>query len=175
MAVQSSLWKEELDKLAISTRLKQGDAEWSWKEALPLAVCLAKPWMGNPSTSSQMRASVVGGPSFAEWNKNDHLSCPKCGGVLHQVVTLSCGHSYCRKCANTSDHCVKCGRAALTQADQLKTNVTVSTLIEKWWADELKAVDLRHLGNRDFADQHYDQALENYHRALQLGTIRIQR
>lgn len=158
-------WKEELDKMAISARNRQGDQEWTWKEALPLAISISKPWIRNGAGNQ----TVVAGPSFAEWNKNDHLSCPKCGGVLHHVVTLSCGHSYCRKCANGLDHCSKCGRAAVVQPDQLKTNVTVSTLVEKWWADELMAVDLRNLGNQAFGEQHYDLALEKYHQALQSG------
>lgn len=164
-------WKRELDRLAWQTgrQLHQQtgslNPEWTWKEAVSLAVSLVRPWVRHGGSP----ASVVAGPNFAEWNKNDHLSCPKCGGVLHQVATLSCGHSYCRKCANTLDQCSKCCRAAVVHPDQLRTNVTVSMLVEKWWADELKAVELRNLGNKDFAEQLYDLALDKYHRALQSG------
>jgi hypothetical protein len=91
--------------------------------------------------------------------------------VLHQVVSLACGHSFCRKCANGLDHCYKCSRAdhPAVQPDQLKTNVTVSTLVGKWWADELAAVELRNAGNQAFSNQLYDQALEKYNQAAQSG------
>jgi hypothetical protein len=69
------------------------------------------------------------------------------------------------------DHCYKCNRAdnPAGQADQLKTNVTVSTLVAKWWANELTAVELRNLGNQDFSSQQYDQALDKYNQAAQSG------
>jgi hypothetical protein len=91
--------------------------------------------------------------------------------VLYQVVSLACGHSFCRKCATALDHCYKCNRAdnPAGQADQLKTNVTVSTLVAKWWANELTAVELRNLGNQDFSSQQYDQALDKYNQAAQSG------
>lgn len=167
-------WKEELDKLATSIRLSGGggggggNREDQWKDARNLASSIIRSWVIRPGHGSQ--STVIAGPeSFNEWNKRDFLSCPKCGGVLHQVATLACGHSFCRKCTNSLDHCYKCSRAdnPSLNADQLRTNVTVSTLVEKWWADELKAVELRNAGNQAFCNQLYDQALDKYHLAAQ--------
>lgn len=161
-------WKQELDKLVASIHLN--NREDDWKEARNLASSIIRPWVMRPGTGNQ--STVIPGPdSFNEWNKRDFLSCPKCGGVLHQVATLSCGHSFCRKCINSLDHCYKCSRAdnPSLNADQLKTNVTVSTLVDKWWSDELKAVELRNAGNQAFFSQLYDQAMEKYHQAAQSG------
>lgn len=162
--LESDSWKEELDKLAVTAALRQkqqDNEDWTWKQAVPLASSISKAWVRSGGST------VVTGLSFAEWNKKDILSCPKCGGVLHQVATLSCGHSFCRKCASSLDRCSKCSRTDVIQPDQLKTNVTVSTLVDKWWSNELMAIELRNAGNQAFADQHYELALEKYSQAVQ--------
>ena len=159
---QADCWRESLDKLVFSSPRQADD---TWKQALPLANSIADAWMRFGLGSSTPSAQN----SFDDWNKKDLLSCPKCGGVLHQAVTLRCGHSFCRKCSSALDHCSKCPRDGGVQPELLKTNVTVSTLVEKWWSNEIKAIGLRNEGNVAFADQQYDQALEKYHRAIQLG------
>lgn len=164
--LEADSWKEELDKLALTAALRQkqqDNGDWTWKQAVPLASSISKAWVRSGGST------VVTGMSFAEWNKNDILSCSKCGGVLHQVATLSCGHSFCRKCASSLDRCSKCSRTDVIQPDQLKTNVTVSTLVDKWWSNELRAIELRNSGNQAFADQHYELALEKYSQAVQSG------
>lgn len=169
-------WKEEMAKLTRSIAQQHssnGDGinhEDEWKAARNLASSVIRAWVVRPGAGTQ--STVIPGPeSFAERNKRDCLSCPKCGGVLYQVVSLACGHSFCRKCATALDHCYKCNRAdnPAGQPDQLKTNVTVSTLVAKWWANELTAVELRNLGNQDFSSQQYDQALDKYNQAAQSG------
>ena len=170
----SESWKEEMAKLTRSIQYggPTNHQEDQWKDARNLASSIIRAWVIRPGTGSL--STVIPGPeSFEERNKRDCLSCPKCGGVLYQVVTLACGHSFCRKCANGLDHCYKCNRAdhPAVQPEQLKTNVTVSTLVSKWWADELRAVELRNAGNQAFTNQHYDQALEKYSQAAQSGTF----
>jgi hypothetical protein len=172
----SESWKEEMAKLTRSIQYggSTNHQEDEWKDARNLASSIIRAWVIRPGTGS-LSTVIPGADSFAERNKRDCLSCPKCGGVLYQVVTLACGHSFCRKCANGLDHCYKCNRAdhPAVQPDQLKTNVTVSTLVSKWWADELRAVELRNAGNQAFTNQHYDQALEKYTQAAQSGTFSL--
>lgn len=172
----SESWKEEMAKLTRSIQYggSTNHQEDEWKDARNLASSIIRAWVIRPGTGS-LSTVIPGAESFAERNKRDCLSCPKCGGVLYQVVTLACGHSFCRKCANGLDHCYKCNRAdhPAVQPDQLKTNVTVSTLVSKWWADELRAVELRNAGNQAFTNQHYDQALEKYSQAAQSGTFSL--
>lgn len=168
-------WRKELDKLSGAARAHQqsGDS-WTWTQAVPLAVAMARTWI---------RLAGQGGGgcavTFNERNKNDRLSCAKCGGVLHCVVTMGCGHSFCKKCAASMDHCSKCGRPAVqhpasldphaAHGHALRSNVTVQRLVEKWWAGELRAVDLRNDGNKAFAEQRYDEALDKYNQAVQSG------
>lgn len=170
--VEAERWKAELEKLAGLARSET----WSWTHAVPLAVALARTWI---------RFSGQGGAgtsvTFGERNKNDRLSCQRCAGVLHCAVTVPCGHSFCKKCAASMDHCTKCGRPSADQQpetgstaparDSLRSNVAVQRLVEKWWANELRAVDLRNDGNRAFAEQRYDEALDKYNQAVQSGTF----
>lgn len=123
-----------------------------------------------------IRTASAGTRTFAEGLKLDVLSCPKCGGVLQQAVTLNCGHSVCRKCCGTSSSssaeamarpvysCAKCGR---NQLDEPKTSVGVSNLVDKWWPKELQAVELRTAGNAAFARQELPAALAKYTEAVQ--------
>ena len=140
----------------------------------------------------------------------EQLTCAKCAFVLHQAVTLQCGHSICRKCctvattsatsASTSTpsfppssssqrqlipviHCVKCGRSQVLQQSQsqsgaadgspsqLKTNVSVMAIVDKWWAAELEAVDWRQKGNRAFNQEQLDTARQHYDKAIQAGIV----
>ena len=166
--IEAERWRTELDKLAGSARSET----WSWTQAVPLAVSLARTWI-----------RFANHVAFGERNKGDKLSCQKCAGVLHCAVTVPCGHSFCKKCATSMDHCTKCGRLnAVPQQNEtspaqaresLRSNVAVQRLVEKWWANELRAVELRNEGNRAFAEQRYDEALDKYNQAVQSGIFRF--
>lgn len=152
---QSMQWKEAFDVLAsVSGELKHNHLH-------KLASLLCQDWIqGN------------GNQGFRESVRNDWKSCSNCGGVLHHVVTLPCGHSYCRKCSDSwclKQSCTKCGARPITSSNNLKTNVAISNLVEKWWSGELKAVTLRNEGNVSFAQCSYKEALEKYNTASLLG------
>lgn len=118
--------------------------------------------------------SALRGGSFSDRVKMDKLSCSRCGGVLHQAVTLNCGHSYCRKCSGgaSGTSCVKCGRIQ-PAGQEPKTNVIVFDVVNKWWEKEVKAVDLRTAGNEAFSRGLYDEALAKYSDAARLGNFYI--
>lgn len=97
------------------------------------------------------------------------FSCPMCWGVLHEPLTLVCGHTYCRRCLlkeqlRTCKVCqYKFKDKSLTN---VKPNVLVSTLVDRWWMQEVEGVKLRTDGNKYFMDQQLEKALEAYTKAF---------
>ena len=152
---QSAQWKEAFDVLA------SVGGELKLSHLCKMASLLCRDWHQSSGVAR-----------FHESVRNDWKSCSNCGGVLHQVVTLPCGHSYCRKCSDSwclKQSCTKCGARPLDSSDSFKTNVAVSNLVEKWWSGELQAVALRAEGNHKFAERSYEEALEKYNAASLLG------
>jgi len=152
---QSAQWKEAFDVLA------SVGGELKLSHLCKMASLLCRDWHQSSGVAR-----------FHESVRNDWKSCSNCGGVLHQVVTLPCGHSYCRKCSDSwclKQSCTKCGARPLDSSDSFKTNVAVSNLVEKWWSGELQAVALRAEGNHKFAERSYEEALEKYNAAALLA------
>ena len=155
-------WKEAFDVLAsyITSCASLGLSEIQHQQLHNLATILSKNQTHHTSTS------------FHEHVKNDWRSCSKCAGVLHQAVTLSCGHTYCGKCYTSwcgLHSCTKCGARPVGTGEGLKNNVTILNLVNKWWGGELKAVELKNEGNRKFLEGCYDEALDKYNAAVLLG------
>lgn len=160
---EANWWRAELDRLAAGTTGSNCS-----RELASLAVSMAQTWI-------RLGASSRGGvaKSFSERVKLDRMSCLKCGGVLFQASTLACGHTFCKRCAGPAGApCPKCGRA-MTGDGPARCNVAVCKLADKWWPDELKAVELRNAGNAAFAEERYETALDKYRQAAQLGTLLI--
>lgn len=118
----------------------------------------------------------------------DPLSCPVCAGVLCDPISLPCGHTFCRKCiAKTSPlqkSCLKCGAPwrpsdCLAPSDHqilesevighLKTNVLIGRLVQRYWSDDLKAVELKAEANALQQKGLHQKAVEIYTQALQLA------
>jgi len=102
----------------------------------------------------------------------DSFSCPVCYGIFIEPVTIQCGHSYCRKCLQKErpgKSCRRC-RHILTTKDiyRRKSNVLVSSLVEKWWPNYLSANNLRSEGNLFFDEREGDEALNKYSQAIAL-------
>ena len=72
------------------------------------------------------------------------FDCPSCRRFLGEPVTLSCGHSYCRRCLDAGGQlskCKLCGEPVhWTHAPdrQLKVNVVLSGLLDKFFPEELR-------------------------------------
>ena len=100
------------------------------------------------------------------------FACGTCKGLWNDPVTISCGHTYCRKCLEKSNTktCEKCGVIQYyTRGSSLKTNVTLSSCIDCWFPTESKAVKLKDKGNALFSSRKYEEAIGVYSQALELG------
>jgi Lon protease-like protein/tetratricopeptide (TPR) repeat protein len=118
----------------------------------------------------------------------DPLSCPVCAGVFSDPITLPCGHSYCRKCiAKTpalKTSCLKCGshwrpadclepsEAGIEEKDiinHLKPNVLMGKLVQRYWSDDLKAMQLKAKANSLNQQGQLEKAVSVYSEALSLS------
>jgi len=103
----------------------------------------------------------------------DPWSCCICATVLVEPMSLPCGHSVCKKCLakDISGLCRKCG----TKYDhpealkQVKVSILVSDLVTKFWTKELKAVNLRNEGNRQFQRGLLKDSISSYEEAFNLS------
>lgn len=97
------------------------------------------------------------------------FSCPVCWGVLHEPLTLVCGHTYCRKCL-LKEQLRMCRVCQFKLKDKgianVKPNVLVATLVSRWWQQEVDGVQLRTEGNRYFQNKQLEKALEAYTKAF---------
>lgn len=98
------------------------------------------------------------------------FSCPSCWGVLHEPVTLTCGHTYCRRCLlrEVPKTCRVCqSKQKNVSFTNIKTNVLISSLVDRWWSSEVDGVKLRTKGNEAFRHKDLEQAVSLYAEAVE--------
>uniref|UniRef100_A0A4W5QPB3 RING-type domain-containing protein n=1 Tax=Hucho hucho TaxID=62062 RepID=A0A4W5QPB3_9TELE len=83
-------------------------------------------------TWSQERTGPSGGWYMGPW------CC--CHRFLGEPVTIGCGHSYCKRCVQHQllSKCKLCSEVGGRPTTELKTNVILFGLLEKWFPEELK-------------------------------------
>ncbi|XP_035264480.1 LON peptidase N-terminal domain and RING finger protein 3-like [Anguilla anguilla] len=103
----------------------------------------------------------------------DAFTCRICCGFLCEPVTLPCGHCFCRKCLEKENvpvcckECKDCSK--LTDVQSYRVNVVLSNLLSKWYPSQLLVVELRHEGNRLYAEKKLEAALMKYNEAIQIA------
>lgn len=141
------------------------------------------PWQGPGSGGGAPEAAdPLGDPACCR--PPEPLCCPSCLRLLHEPVTLHCGHTHCKRCARSGGgQCVRCAvrrpvsacassaapsTAGQTPAD-LRVNVVLGSLLEKWFPAENRARRLCAEGDALREKQDLAVALEKYNQALELG------
>ncbi|XP_052320415.1 LON peptidase N-terminal domain and RING finger protein 1-like isoform X2 [Oncorhynchus keta] len=71
--------------------------------------------------------------------EEDVFDCSNCHRFLGEPVTIGCGHSYCKRCLQHQllSKCKLCSEVG-GMPKELKTNVILFGLLEKWFPEELK-------------------------------------
>ncbi|XP_025891433.1 LON peptidase N-terminal domain and RING finger protein 2, partial [Nothoprocta perdicaria] len=110
------------------------------------------------------------------------FACPLCRRLLCEPVTLHCGHTHCRRCAQRAD-CARCHRArradaagapsasaagtATTGGACPRVNVVLGHLLHKWFGAESRARRLRAEGDALRERHEPAAALDKYNEALE--------
>ncbi|KAM9170401.1 LON peptidase N-terminal domain and RING finger protein 2 [Pangshura tecta] len=145
---------EELRELAESLALRLRE------KALRLP-----PW---PGGGPEGAAEALGDPACCR--PPELLGCPLCRRLLCEPVTLHCGHTRCRRCAEPAD-CGRCPRprraADAPDPASARVNVVLGNLLEKWLERESRARRLRAEGDELRDRQELPAALEKYSQALE--------
>jgi len=111
-------------------------------------------------------------------NNTDSWSCCMCASILVEPVTISCGHTVCKKCLvkDVDGLCKKCGTKyeaidpdPIDLDANIKVTVLVCELVSKFWDKELRAVQLRNEGNKYFSRGDIENSLHKYSEAFKLS------
>ncbi|KAG9492546.1 hypothetical protein GDO78_000832 [Eleutherodactylus coqui] len=109
---------------------------------------------------------------------SDLFSCPLCRLLLLDPVTLNCGHSFCKKCLcdRKLTECSCCNSRIKSKAEgyevpgmDLKVNVVLGNLTEKWFDVETKVRRMSAEGDTLWENKDLLGALEKYNTALELA------
>ena len=104
--------------------------------------------------------------------KHVSFSCVSCLGIPLDPVTITCGHTYCKACADkiTQGHlCDECNEEiSRSGASSCKVNVVLQSFLQKHFTRELEAYRVRLLGNELFRKKNTEGALEKYQQAILL-------
>jgi len=108
----------------------------------------------------------------------DSWSCVFCTSVLEEPVTLTCGHSACKKCLlrDLSTVCRKCKvkyepieEDPIDVEPYMKIDILVNDLVKKFWFKDLEATKLRNLGNKLFQRGAVHESIAKYTEAINLA------
>ncbi|KAL3879023.1 hypothetical protein ACJMK2_031340 [Sinanodonta woodiana] len=112
-------------------------------------------------------------PAKLTLNKNVIFTCLICRNLLREPVTIRCGHSFCRNCIlrDQKETCRNCETLIdrPLRASQLKCNVLLATVIDKWFPSEYRAARLKTEANAIFEKEKFDTAIELYNEAIKLA------
>lgn len=108
-------------------------------------------------------------------SKKSHMfTCGICRSLLDDPVTISCGHSFCRKCLQKDTKAAKtcdiCGTVHFRlKIKHIKSNVILGNLIGKWFPSECEANRLKREGNKCVERGDFLKASEAYSKAINIG------
>lgn len=102
----------------------------------------------------------------------DVFLCPSCRFVLRDPVTVSCGHSFCKRCLGEPlpSRCLLCrGRLRLLGARAVRCNVLLGGLLEKCLAREPRLARLQSHAQELLRSRDYRAALRAAQKGLELA------
>uniref|UniRef100_A0A452HS16 RING-type domain-containing protein n=1 Tax=Gopherus agassizii TaxID=38772 RepID=A0A452HS16_9SAUR len=102
----------------------------------------------------------------------DVFLCPSCRFVLREPVTVSCGHSFCKRCLGEPlpSRCLVCrGKLRLLGSRAVRCNVLLGGLLEKCLAREPRLARLQSHAQELLRSRDYRAALRAAQKGLELG------
>ncbi|XP_029907810.1 LON peptidase N-terminal domain and RING finger protein 1 isoform X2 [Myripristis murdjan] len=99
----------------------------------------------------------------ADSTRGDTFDCPSCHSFLGEPVTISCGHSFCKRCLQRRQlsQCKLCSEAVRDRAagEEVKVNVILCGLLDKWFPEERKKSKAIHEVEELNRRKHYEEAV----------------
>ncbi|XP_050817509.1 LON peptidase N-terminal domain and RING finger protein 3-like isoform X3 [Gopherus flavomarginatus] len=102
----------------------------------------------------------------------DVFLCPSCRFVLREPVTVSCGHSFCKRCLGEPlpSRCLVCrGKLRLLGSRAVRCNVLLGGLLEKCLAREPRLARLQSHAQELLRSRDYRAALRAAQKGLELA------
>ena len=112
------------------------------------------------------------GATTAVDSLDDPFSCSHCKGLWTDPVTIQCGHTYCRSCLKRLDNqtCKTCNSKTLyDRFNTLNTNFLLNKTVTDWFPQNVRAGQLKEIGNGHFRKNEFQEAINVYTEAVNLG------
>ncbi|TDH06605.1 hypothetical protein EPR50_G00115120 [Perca flavescens] len=128
---------------------------------------------GHGNSSSSGEDGVERDGECGEDETLDLFSCRICKCLLHEPITVECGHTFCKRCLENNSvkeykHCKQQLNKKDGLLNDLRLNVVLSSLLDKLFATESKARKLWIEGEDLWKKQNLSDALEKYNAAVDL-------
>lgn len=109
--------------------------------------------------------------SEPNWTQDCELDCPGCHCFIAEPVTVTCGHTYCRRCLqhSTFSQCKVCNED-IRRPGEPRLNVILCGLLDKWFPEDVKRT--KYLGEAEslLKSKQYDKAIALTSRLLDYGS-----
>lgn len=110
--------------------------------------------------------------SEPNWTQDCELDCPGCHCFIAEPVTVTCGHTYCRRCLqhSTFSQCKVCNEDIRRRPGEPRLNVILCGLLDKWFPEDVKRT--KYLGEAEslLKSKQYDKAIALTSRLLDCGS-----
>lgn len=113
--------------------------------------------------------------SEPNWTQDCELDCPGCHCFIAEPVTVTCGHTYCRRCLqhSTFSQCKVCSEDIRRRPGEPRLNVILCGLLDKWFPEDVKRT--KYLGEAEslLKSKQYHQAIALTSRLLEYGSSNV--
>lgn len=105
--------------------------------------------------------------------RDAEFDCPGCLTFIGEPVSVSCGHSYCKRCLqqNTFSKCKVCGEDVRTRPGEPRLNVVVSALLEKCFPEDVRRTKCLGEAESFLKTKQYDRAIALTSKLLESGEL----
>uniref|UniRef100_A0A670ZA94 RING-type domain-containing protein n=1 Tax=Pseudonaja textilis TaxID=8673 RepID=A0A670ZA94_PSETE len=113
-------------------------------------------------------------PSEIEEFLQGLVLCPSCRMILRDPVTVSCGHSFCKRCLGETSppECCLCGeKLGLLGSRKLSSNVLLGNLLEKGLDTAAKVAQLKRDLRELVSHGDFQEALRTLQKGIGLGKV----
>lgn len=99
--------------------------------------------------------------SEPNWTPDCESDCPGCHSFLAEPVTVTCGHTYCRRCIQhcTFSKCKLCSEDIRRRPGDPRLNVILCGLLEKWFPEDVKRTKCIGEAEALLKSKQYDDAI----------------